>query len=134
MNKKWMPKTAGILDVLNGIFGMIMGYFLFIIEGWLGWGPLYAIGGPVLFFIGVLAIVGSVFTFKRKRWWLALVGSIFALIPIALYMYFIWHSFDPSYLSEASLRYILTVPLMGFIGVPAIVAIILTVLSRKQFE
>jgi hypothetical protein len=127
MNKKWMPITAGILDILNGIFGIITGYVLFIIEGWLGWGPLYKIGGPVMFFIGVLAIVGGIFTFKRKRWCPALAGSIIAIAPAALLTYFQWSTFDPKYFFDWS-------AFSYFVAIPAIAAIVLTVLSRKQFE
>ena len=134
MDKKWMPITAGILDILNGAFGIFVGLFFLMIEGWLAWGPLYEIGGPVLIVIGVLAIVGSVFVFKRKRWGLALAGVIFAITPTALFTYLFWRSFDPSFFSDAHLSTILINFLWGFIAVPAIFAIILTVLSRKQFE
>ena len=80
-----------------------------------------------MFFIGVLAIVGSVFAFKRKRWWLALTGSVLALIPIALFTYFEWSTFDPEYFFAWH-------AFLKFAVVPAIVAVILTVLSRKQFK
>jgi hypothetical protein len=124
-----MPITAGILDILNGAFGILLGllFVAFAFEGRLAWGPLFEIGGPVLIVIGVIAIVGSIFAFKRKRWWLALVGAIISIAPTALWTYFYWQSFYTSHF------YLLHM-LQGFSVVPTIFAIILTILSRKQFD
>ena len=122
-----MPITAGVLDILNGILGIIIGLFFWMFVGLLFWGTFYEIGGLLLIVIGVLAIVGGVYAFKRKRWCLALAGAIAAIIPTVVAMYDFWERFNPNYFFPLP-------TLQGFIGIPAIVAIILTVLSRKQFE
>jgi len=133
MGKKWMPITVGVLDILSCASGIIFGIFL------LQAGPrfdpwhstVYEIGGPLISVIGVLAIVGGVFSFKRMRWPLALSGAIAAFIVLTPLMWEYWWYFDPRILSR---YFFSTMTLQGFSGIPAIVAIILTVLSRKQFE
>lgn len=128
MNKKWMPITAGVLDVIHGAGGIFVGFVFIVLAR--GFGPhnmVNEITGFLLIVCGVLAIVGGVYAFRRKKWPLAFAGAIISLAPSIPYMYIYWPGFD--------LRYFLSLPtLQGFAGVPAIVAIILTVLSRKQFE
>ncbi len=128
MNKIWIPITAGVLDIINGAFGIFMGLVFLTFDQLLGlYGTFYEIGGPLLIVIGVLAIVGGVYAFKRKRWRLALAGAIAAIIPSMTIMLAFWQYFDPGdFFSLPTLQ--------GFIGIPAIVAIILTILSKKQFE
>jgi hypothetical protein len=130
MNKVWMPITAGVLDILNGIFGIFEGVFIL---AWVTvglWGTVfenYKVWVPLLIIAGLLAIAGSVFALKRKIWPLAMAGAIIALIPTVPGMYDFWEGFNTSYFFSLP-------TIQGFIAVPAIVAIILTILSRKQFE
>ena len=93
MENTWMPKVAGILDIVAGAFA------LFIILIWALWFAAFSYfipGGPAEFhdfpmsimaiiFIpmsiflltaGILAIVGGTYALKRKKWKLALAGSI----------------------------------------------------------
>jgi len=95
MDNTWMPKVAGILDIVAGAFG------LFIISIWALWFAAFSIfipgdtadfdGFPMslmaIIFIpmamflltaSILAIVGGIYALKRKRWGLALAGSIAA--------------------------------------------------------
>jgi hypothetical protein len=95
MENKWMPKVAGILDIVAGAFG------LFIILIWALWFAAFSIfipsntadfdGFPMrlmaMIFIpmavfilaaSILAIVGGIFALRRKIWKLALAGSIAA--------------------------------------------------------
>jgi len=131
VNKKWMPITAGVLDIIHGVLLTFCGLLWILIYPWLqtmGSSPWYHhILFPLLVVIGVLAIVGGIYAIKRKVWPLVLVGAIVALIPPVAAMYDFWEGFNPSYFFSLP-------TLMGFIGIPAIVAIILTVLSKKQFE
>jgi hypothetical protein len=96
MEKTWMPKVAGILDIVAGAFG------LFIILIWALWFAAFSffmrsdtaefhhfpmslmaiIFIPMAIFMlaaGILAIVGGVYALRRKKWGLALAGSIGAL-------------------------------------------------------
>lgn len=95
MEKTWMPKVAGILDIVAGACGI---FFMLI---WALWFAAFSFlsrsntaefhGFPMLFitiiFIpmaifmlaaGILAIVGGTYALKRKMWKLALAGSIAA--------------------------------------------------------
>ena len=94
--KTWMPTTAGILCIISGATRLMGGIIIFIL-GWLGDGilNLFWLGMPSTQFIpflllriaavpvvvlGVLAIVGGVYAIQRKRWGLALTGSICATL------------------------------------------------------
>jgi hypothetical protein len=130
MDRKWMPITAGILDILNGAYGI----FCLNFGSPLVWYPFAEVGGLVLIIIGVLAIAGSAYAFRRKRWGLALAGSILAIIIQALLMEMSLHTYivsEPFF--EVGVFSILFAG-MVVMAAPAIFAVILTVLSRKQFE
>jgi uncharacterized paraquat-inducible protein A len=87
----WMPLVAGILDLVAGVPALILGIALAVGLGMLG-GLIGGLGGipglgaimgaiavPMIIF-AIIAIVGGVFAIRRRIWWLALVGSIFALL------------------------------------------------------
>jgi hypothetical protein len=123
MDKKWMPITAGILDIIYGAFGVVFGLYAFIFaailshlihrEGW------YQIMGPMVFIAGILSIISGRYIIKIRRRSLALIGSICTLlIAWAFFMFFINTP----------------IPLKSLAWLPAILAIILTILSRNQFE
>jgi hypothetical protein len=93
MENTWMPKVAGILDIVAGSFGIILSCMMVL---WLGF--LYFITGidptgfhefpmrfmalfivPWAIFVlaaGILAIVGGVHALRKQKWGLALAGSI----------------------------------------------------------
>jgi|SRR4030042_1121084 len=100
MDNTWMPKVAGILDIVAGAFG------LFIILIWALWFTAFSFlsrlntaefhdfpmaimaiifipMGIFLLAAAILAIVGGIHTLKRKRWGLALAGSIAAFFGSA---------------------------------------------------
>ena len=117
--KTWKTKTAGILAIVAGVVSATEWIVVAVLEilalGWLPMGDLIGLGGIVAaaFVIaistGIVAIVGGVFALKRKRWRLALAGSICAIFSLM---------FVPV---------LLNVPL-------AIAAIVLVVLGRGEFE
>ncbi|HUV46007.1 MAG TPA: hypothetical protein VMW45_02955 [Dehalococcoidia bacterium] len=87
----WMPLTAGILDLVAGVPALIFGIVLAVGLGMLG-GLIEGLGGipgvgtimaaiavPMIIF-AIIAIVGGVFAIRRRIWWLALAGSIFAVL------------------------------------------------------
>ena len=123
-----MPITAGILDIIHGVAGITVRYLFPFITG-IEAGKIIVSGylEVLLFVCGLLAISGGVCAFRRKRWPLAFAGAVLSLAPSIPYM--------SRYLAFYNLRYFFPLPtLLGFTWIPAVVAIILTVLSRKQFK
>jgi hypothetical protein len=88
MEKTWKPTVAGILAIIAGSLQVIIGIAVATVSGiggaligigWLtGWWGA-AISAPFII-LGIIAIVGGIYALKRRIWWLALVGSICALI------------------------------------------------------
>ena len=90
MEKTWRPTTAGILDVVSGVFALIWFMMLIIaiivtsgaayfpgkeaIPGFVS-GILWSIAIPSLI-IGILALIGGIYALQRRKWGLALAGSI----------------------------------------------------------
>jgi hypothetical protein len=117
--KTWKTRAAGILAIVSGVFGVTEWVTVAVLEvlalGWLPMGSLAGLGAIVAaaFTIaigtGIVAIVGGVFALKKRRWRLALAGSICAIFSVI---------FVPV---------LLNLPL-------AIAAIVLVVLGRSEFE
>ena len=117
--KTWKTKAAGVLAIVSGVLAVSQWVTVAVLEvlalGWLPMGTLAGLGAVVAaaFTIaiatGILAIVGGVFALKRRRWRLALAGSICAIFSVVF------------------LPILLNVPL-------AIAAIVLIVLGRGEFE
>jgi Double zinc ribbon len=92
--KTWKTRTAGILAIVAGAVGLAQWVTIAAVEipywGWLPMGG--GLGGIVAtavvaveIAIGIVAIVGGVFALKRKRWRLALAGSICAIFSFFLF-------------------------------------------------
>ena len=77
----WMPKTAGILSIVAGAIeilgGITAGSLLTTLVDLPGIG---AITGFPLVILGIVAIVGGVFSLRRRIWGLALAGAICSLL------------------------------------------------------
>jgi hypothetical protein len=95
MEKTWMPKVAGILDIVAGAFGLFIiliwglwfaAFFIFIPSGRPDFDgfPMSLMAiifipmGIFMLAAGILAIVGGIYALRRKTWGLALAGSIAA--------------------------------------------------------
>jgi hypothetical protein len=94
MERTSKPTTAGILNIISGVLG-ILGSFFFIIafsavSTFMGTPELAEVPGFVpgiilvmgvpIFLISVLALVGGIFGVQRKYWGWSLAGSIGAII------------------------------------------------------
>ena len=94
MERTWKPTTAGILSIVAGTIGLIAGIVAAVVGGVLATFPWYygnvwtdavsnativSAVGAGLIVIGIVAIVGGIFTLKRRVWGLALTGAICAL-------------------------------------------------------
>ena len=120
IEKTWKPKAAGILSIISGsaglvaVFGLIIAISItggFIIPGTehipkFVASILIGITIPLAALSG-LSLVGGIYTLQRRMWGLAIAGSISSIFS--------------------------SVPLLG--GLPVgIAAIVLTVLSRNEFD
>ena len=101
MEKTWMPVVAGILDIVSaafkllGVLGVIIAGIVVPLNPYID--PAKAAGGvpvnvvallllagiPLVIFL-ILALVGGIYALQRKKWGLALAGSIAALLPLSL--------------------------------------------------
>ena len=101
VQKTWKPMVAGILDIVGGaltVLGAIaafVGIMFFIpisrsvgpgpvpeMERWLIPGILetiLVIAAVSLLIVGILPIIGGIYALQRKKWGLALAGSIVAI-------------------------------------------------------
>jgi len=132
MQKTSLPIVAGILDIISGVSSLVIAILLLLATVSLGrvmvadiwpmvpgywWSPemhwfdgteialtVLVVLTVIAFVAGSLALVGGVFALMRRHWGLVLTGSIFALIPTA------------------------------FFGLLGLVAVILTALSKNEFE
>ena len=80
--KLWKSVAAGILSIIAGIIGIgggafviLMGEFVSGSGGILGFEPF---GVPTII-LGVVAFVGGIFALRRRVWWMAVIGAIFAI-------------------------------------------------------
>ena len=95
----WMPLVAGILDLVIGIPSLFTGIVVAMAPQWIAEAPELAEGlegipmefftgmGVVMSLLAVVAIVGGIFAIRKRRWGLALAGSIcaiFAGVPLYL--------------------------------------------------
>jgi hypothetical protein len=100
VQKTWKPIVAGILDIVGGALsilgsiGVIIGIMFFIPVTIVGPGPvpeldrwlipgvletILVIAAVFLLIVGILPIIGGIYALQRKKWGLALAGSIAAI-------------------------------------------------------
>jgi hypothetical protein len=74
----WMPVTAGILDLIVGVPGLIIGIICTVIGGFLTFfiAGLGALLGVPLIILSIVAIVGGIFAIRKRAWGFALAAAI----------------------------------------------------------
>ena len=125
MNRKWMPIAAGILGIIVG--GLQVLYTILTFLGIILEGRLSFLGGilpTMMALFAFFAIAGGINHLKRTRWPLAMAGSIAVFFCFAQLLF-------PRLISSSrsEIHWIEVVLLL-----PGIAAIVLTMLSRKQFK
>ena len=82
MVKNWKSITSGIMSIIAGLIGIgggaivsMMGEFMSESGGIFGFEPF---GVPSII-LGVVAVLGGIFALRRRVWYLAIIGSIFAM-------------------------------------------------------
>jgi hypothetical protein len=108
INKTWKPTTGGILSIIAGVPAATGGIILALLAtGVASLGAIFwmipgmenvpvlpgILGGLGIFLgliailpiaVGAVAIVGGVYALKRRRWGLALAGTICSLLTVAV--------------------------------------------------
>ena len=116
MQSTWKSTTAGILDIIAGVWALCVVVVLFIMGGITSVIPnipawvstvLFSISIPIII-LAVLAVAGGIANIIRKSWGFALAGSIAAFF--CSFTFFFW----------------------GF--VLGVVAIVLTAMGRNEFK
>ncbi|MFC2050807.1 hypothetical protein ACFLTN_06495 [Chloroflexota bacterium] len=127
MERTWMPRAAGIMNIIVGSLAMLAGASFIIhvltFEGTLDWtfaGLVILMSIPLLVF-GVLALVGGIYALKREKWGLALTGTIVAFLLLFVFGVVGMVLEIPPYISYLVL-------------LPGIAAIVFTVISRSTFQ
>ena len=124
MNKPWMPIAAGVLDICGGVIQLLLAIFLIIARII---SDVYTLTDKETFLIvtlfvlsASLAIIGSIYSMRRTNWPLAMIGSIAAsaLLPVIIQGFVVY---------EDAFGGLIYTP-------PGIAAIILTLLSKKEFK
>ena len=102
VERTWKPITAGILNIVGGALRILGAIVLFIgimffipVAVSVGAGPvpdmpnlmipgvistILVIGLVFLLIVGILPIIGGIYALQRKKWGLALAGSIVAIL------------------------------------------------------
>jgi hypothetical protein len=127
---KWMPVTAGIITVIHGVLAIIAGILLIFtittlsdIFGSGNWYGYFLPAGIIL--IGGVTVTGGIHAVTKKSWGLALTGAIVAFL-MTLWSLEYWINIRDYWFSLNTLY--------GFAGLPAIIALVLTALSKNQFS
>ena len=125
MNKTWKPIAAGFMGIIVG--GLQVLYTILTLLGIILEGRLSFLGGilPIMMALfAFFAIAGGINHLRRARWPLAMAGSISVFFCFAQFLFprLISWSWSDIYWIEVVLL------------LPGIAAIVLTVLSRKEFK
>ena len=92
MERTWKPTTAGILSIISGCIGIGIGIYVAVLgeviggmAGLAGMGGLTGLigiigmlGGAAIG-LGVVTLIGGIFTLRRKVWGFALASAILAI-------------------------------------------------------
>jgi hypothetical protein len=135
MERTWKPIAAGILCIIVGaivvaVSGMIFALGLPIAmtsDEPIGLLILIFFGIPLIVF-GILAVVGGIYALRRRRWGLALAGSISGLIfGIPAGVIGAWLSLMPS----SDLLVVLPFVVFGLLG---LLALIFVIRGKREFK
>jgi len=129
IKKTWKPTAAGILDIIYSIIcGIFSVGFLGVAScasnlGDTSSSTFFEVIAVVLLAIAFLVCAGGILAIKRRRWSLALTGSIAALVPSLL---------PTLLLSMVYMQFTFTARFLPY-SLVGIAAIILIALSKKEF-
>jgi len=128
--RTWKPKLAGIFTIICGateIWGSLLG----IVNAWSQRDTYIAVS---VYMVGLIAILGGILALGRRVWWLALTGTICALLGSVLVpgMLMIGPPLPPGALYAPGWVWVVVIGMpLSILGISAIV---LTVLSKGEFS
>jgi hypothetical protein len=130
MLKTRKPIVAGVIDVICGTLGFFWGLVISLfgifgvwVEGGRDYAGVFLIASisAVHIILAILALWGGINTIKRKQWSLAVGGSIASsllFLPLGIFLTFATIIYSP----------------LLFLSLLGIVATVLTILSKSEFE
>ena len=91
IRKTWRPIAAGIFNILLGVVNIILGLFVAflvtVLSAMFGGRAIAGIAGLPLVILGIVAVIGGIFSIIRKSWWTALAGAICGIIfPVIIFI------------------------------------------------
>ncbi len=127
MKRTWKPVVAGIFDIISAVPVFLFWLLLLLIrlftkEDAPGLGMIGLVIWPLLI---ALAVLGAIFSFRRKAWWFALASPL-AIVPAGTF----WNN-------ESGVLIVFGLSpqfLENFFIIPPLAAAILIALSRKEFS
>jgi hypothetical protein len=132
MERTWKPKAAGILCIIVGAVFVVPGIVLL---------PYMWLGAFVIIIPGIMPIVGGIYALKRRRWRLALAGSVLTLpscvilgiYGIIAFIAGIADNMDVKLddLTPLVIGFIVGVAILAILG---ILAIIFVNMGKREFE
>jgi hypothetical protein len=145
MERTWKPIAAGILCIIAGVIGLIpaMAVALLFVGASSMFGDIpsmiFALPIPLILF-GILPIVGGIYALRRRRWGLALAGSICCplagLVILGFYLLFllfaniaVW----PDTPEFGAMIPMLIGFIVGFV-IFGILPIVFVILGRREFK
>jgi hypothetical protein len=144
MERTWKPIAAGILCIIDGLICVIpciLVAFFFLFYGWgvgAGW---LTLAGALLVIVGIMPIVGGIYALRRRRWGLALAGSILTLLNCVtlgvlgtvVYIGAIADNLSvrPSDLTPFVIILIVGLAIFGILG---LLALIFVIQGRREFK
>ena len=141
MERTWKPTAAGILCIIAGVIcvpisiviNLILDLAMLVVSGEPGGSGEFPIAFAVTMWIlplipAIVAIVGGIYALRRRRWGLALAGSICVLIP-GITLGGIGSLFAPV-LSSSSLVVLASVVCTSL----ALLPLVFVILGRREFK
>jgi drug/metabolite transporter (DMT)-like permease len=132
MERTWKPKAAGILCIIVGAIWMVSGVVLSAISGDPSFGTFLI---P-----GIIPIVGGIYALRRRKWGLALTGSILTLLSSVLLgiygIIIVIGSIDNPSVNQINIISLLIFLIadVAISGILGILAIIFVSLGKREFE
>jgi hypothetical protein len=132
MMKTWKPIAAGVLEIVTSCYLIMILEPAFIFVGSSPATPqlksdVYTDLLLLLLLAGILGFVSSVYTFIRKQWWLAMAGTVFAILAGLIVSILDYLVLDPGLVDIISLLVTLMPTIL------AIPALVLIIFSKKEF-
>jgi hypothetical protein len=143
MDRTWKPKAAGILCITVGAIWVVSGLVLPIALCWAPscmWYAFMWFGAPLII-PGIMLVLGGIYALRRRKWGLALAGSILTLFgSVILGRYgiiiFLGATVDNPSVKPGDLTSLITFFIVGvaIFGILGLLGLIFIILGRREFE